>query len=290
MKLLKKSEHRVHDEVPLDALDLYHMSLDEQLRWQEHITKETFKKIANLDVFLDDTLHDDRDVYYRNKSVFHVMQQNVLKLGLYDESKHTLVEVDHYILSDEITNKVLKFISDKAFNISRNSLTHVVFRTNLKGQILITFVSKNELVRGIDQIVESLSLMDEVVGITLNINRNHKVILGKDSRILYGGNLITERLNNLDIPISDQAFFQINLPLVTKAYDIIKKDLKPTDIVLDAYSGIGSIGYYIYDQVKKVIMVESNEQNIILAEQVKERYQIKNVDIHHERAEKIFNR
>lgn len=287
IEITQKSEHRVHDEVSLDALDLYHMSLDEQLRWQEHITKDTFKKIANLDVDLNETLHDDRDVYYRNKSVFHVIQGNVLKLGLYDETKNALIGVDRYILSDKVTNKVLKFISDKAFNISRNSLTHVVFRTNLNGQILITFVSKNELVRGIDQIVESLSSMDEVVGITLNINRNHKVILGKDSRILYGGNLITERLNNLDIPISDQAFFQINLPLVTKAYDIIKKDLKPTDIVLDAYSGIGSIGYYIYDQVKKVIMVESNEQNIILAKQVKERYQIKNVDINHERAEKF---
>ncbi len=285
IEIIEKSEHRVHEDVSLDALDLYHMSLEEQLRWQEKITKETFQKIANLDVDLDETIYDQRDTGYRNKSVFHVINGNVLKLGLYDESKKDLVEVDAYILSDDTTNKILKFFSDKAFNIARNSLTHVVFRTNLKGQILVTFVSKNELVRGIDAIVIELQKIEEVVGITLNINRNHKVILGKESITLFGGNLITEGLNGIDIPISDRAFFQINLPLVQKAYDIIKQDLKNTDVVLDAYSGIGSIGYYIYDQVKKVIMVESNKQNIILAEQVKERYQIKNVDILHERAE-----
>lgn len=287
LEIIEKSDHRVHDDVSLDALDLYHMSLEEQLKWQEKITKETFKKIANLEVVLDEIIHDDRDTGYRNKSVFHVIPGNELKLGLYDETKNGLVEIDQYVLSDEVTNKVLKFISEKSFHVVRNALTHVVFRSNLKAQILVTFVSKNESVRGLESIVESLKELEEVVGVTLNINRNHKVILGKESTALYGGNLITERLNNLDIPISDRAFFQINLPLVIKAYDIIKNDLKPTDVVLDAYSGIGSIGYYIYDQVKKVMMVESNQQNIILAEQVKERYQIKNVDIYHERAEKF---
>lgn len=285
IEIIEKSDQRVHDYVFLDALDLYHMSLEEQIKWQEKITKDTFLKIADLDVKLDETIHDDRDTGYRNKSVFHVINDHVLRLGLYDQSKKALVEIDNYILSDEVTNKILKFISDRKFNLARNALTHVVFRTNLDGQILITFVSKNPTVRGLDSIVDELKNFEEVIGITLNINRNHKVILGKESNLLYGGNVITERLNNIEIPISDRAFFQINLPLAEKAYHMIKQDLKPTDVVLDAYSGIGSIGYYIYDAVKKVIMVESNQQNIILAEQVKQRYQIKNVEILHERAE-----
>ncbi len=285
--IIHKSQERVHDDVSLDALDLYHMSLEEQLRWQQNITKVTFKKIADIDLELNPIIHDNKDVYYRNKSVFHIFNDHVLRFGLYDTTKNDLIEVDHYVLSDQVTNKILKFLVHKQFHIEKNALTHLVIRTNLKQELLITFVSKKEDVRGLNQIISELHAFEEIVGITLNINRNHKVILGDNSKIIYKGNLITERLNSLDIPISDQAFFQINLRVATKAFEVIKEDLKQTDIILDAYSGIGSIGYFIYDKVKKVIMVESNKQNIILAKDIKQRYMIKNVDIIHERAERF---
>lgn len=283
--ILEASPDRNLETSQLDALNLYHMIPTRQLAWQEKTTKETFKKIANLDISLDETIYDDRYIHYRNKSVFHVIEDSVLRLGLYDTTKNNIVDTDDFMLSDVVTNKILKFINDAKFKIEKNGLTHVVFRTNLKGEILITFVSRKDQIRGLTQVVEALQMFSFVIGVTFNVNRNHKVILGKESTTLFGENIIRERLNGVDMLINDRAFFQINLPVIEKAYQLIKDDLMQDDVVLDAYSGIGSIGYYIYDKAKKVIMVESNKQNINLAHQIRDQFDVKNIEIAYQRAE-----
>lgn len=285
IEILEPSEDRSDLTSDLDALNLYHMKPKRQIAWQEKTTIETFKKIADMDVTLSETISDDRYEYYRNKSVFHVIEDTTLRLGLYDTSKDNLIDTSSFALSDQVTNQVLTFLNNSKFKIEKSVLTQVVFRTNLKGEILITFVSKKEQVRGLAQIVTALKSFNFVVGITFNVNRNHKVILGKESTTLDGVNLIKEHLNGIDLTINDRAFFQINVPVIEKAYQIIKSDLNETDVVIDSYSGIGSIGYYIYDKVKKVIMVESNKQNINLAHQIRDDHVIKNVEIAYQRAE-----
>jgi 23S rRNA (uracil1939-C5)-methyltransferase len=285
VEILETSNDRSVETSQLDALNLFHMVPSKQLAWQEKTTIETFKKIADLNISLDETIYDDRYEYYRNKSVFHVIEDSVLRLGLYDTSKDNIVDVSHFVLSDVVTNKVLKFINDAKFNIEKNGLTHVVFRTNLNGKILVTFVSRKDQIRGLNKVVEALQNFDFIVGITFNVNRNHKVILGKESTTLFGENIIRERLNGVDLLVNDRAFFQINVPVIEKAYQLIKDDLNQDEVVLDAYSGIGSIGYFIYDKVSKIIMVESNKQNINLAHEIRDQFGIKNVEIAYQRAE-----
>ena len=295
LEIIEKSKDRTRDFVNLDALDLYHMNIKKQHQWQIDITQQTLSKIADINVDIDEIIHDERDQYYRNKSVFHVINDDALRLGLYDRSKETLIEIDHFVLSDLVTNKFLKILYDEPFCVERNKLKHVVFRTNQEGQILITFVANHPSVKGLDAVVERLKKETEVVGITLNINDSSKHILGRNSIELYNENVIIERLNSIDIPINDRSFFQINLPVIKKAYQIIKDDMKDKDVVLDAYSGIGSIGYYIVDKVSKVIMVESSEQSVLLANQIKEKYHFKKVDIYRQQAERfhediVFNK
>lgn len=264
LEIIEKSKDRTKEFVNLDALDLYHMDIKKQHQWQIDITQQTLSKIADINVDIDEIIHDERDQYYRNKSVFHVINDDALRLGLYDRSKETLIEIDHFVLSDLVTNKFLKILYDEPFCVERNKLKHVVFRTNQEGQILITFVANHPSVKGLDAVVERLKKEIEVVGITLNINDSSKHILGRNSIELYKENVIIERLNSIDIPINDRSFFQVNLPVIKKAYQIIKDDMKDKDVVLDAYSGIGSIGYYIVDKVSKVIMVESRDRKSVV--------------------------
>jgi 23S rRNA (uracil1939-C5)-methyltransferase len=49
--------------------------------------------------------------------------------------------------------------------------------------------------------------------------------------------------------------------------------------VIDAYSGVGSIGYYISDQAKKVVMIESNADAISMAQRIKEEKGLQHVEI-----------
>ncbi|MDD4157457.1 MAG: RsmD family RNA methyltransferase, partial [Candidatus Cloacimonetes bacterium] len=50
------------------------------------------------------------------------------------------------------------------------------------------------------------------------------------------------------------------IPQAINIYNHIKKNISNDPVVLDAYSGTGSIGLFIASQAKKVVFVESNTQ------------------------------
>jgi 23S rRNA (uracil1939-C5)-methyltransferase len=140
----------------------------------------------------------------------------------------------------------------------------------------------------LDLLVKRLSSHDEVVGITLNIKDHPKHILGSKSLVLYGKNLIAQSLNKFSLPINDRSFFQINFPVMKKAFDVIKEHLLKDVEVTEAYSGIGVIGLSLIDEVKSLTMIESNHANVLMAEEILNQYDIENVSLIEARAEEII--
>lgn len=289
IEILTISKKRVHDSSLLGSIELYHLDVLEQIKWQEKVTIETFKKIANLDIALNETITDQRYINYRNKSVFHVIEGPVIKLGLYLKN-YLLTETQQFVLSDKVTNKFLNLINRSYLPIETNVLTHVAFRTNEKGQILITFVSKKEDVKGLDFLVKRLKNEEEVVGITLNIKDHPKHILGEQSIVLYGKNEIIETLKNYQLPINDRSFFQINFPVMKKVFNKIEEHLLKDSILIEAYSGIGTIGLSLLDQVKSCVMIESNKENIEMSKLIIDQNHINQIELVEARAEHVIDK
>ena len=288
IKLLKISKDRTHDSSVLGSIELYHLSHQKQIEWQEKTTYETFKKIADLDIKINETLKDDRHVNYRNKSVFHVLPEPTLKLGLY-QIDYTLVQVPLFILSDTLTNKFVNYINRINVPIDADVLKHVVFRTNEENEILITFVATNLEVEGLDKLVDKLAREKEVVGITLNIKPSDKQILGHESHVLYGMNAITQKLKLFDVMIDDRSFFQVNGPMMRLVYEKIAEHVKTGQHVVEAYSGIGSIGYAIYNQVKSLVMIEASEDNVKMATSIISEHHLTNITLVHDKAEVVID-
>ncbi len=288
IEILSYSKKRVHDSSLLGSIELYHLAVDEQIKWQERITKETFFKIAHRNVNLSETITDDRYTYYRNKSVFHVLDEPVIKLGMYLKN-YLLSETQQFVLADKVTNKFLNIINRSFIPIEKGIVKHVVFRTNEKQEILITFVAIKEDVKGLDLLIKRLTNEQEIVGITLNIKDNSRQILGRESIVLYGKNEIVESLGRFDLPINDRSFFQINFPVMKKVFEIIKESLLPNQQLVESYSGIGTFGLALLDQVKSCIMIESNKDNISMAKQIKDTYHLEQIEIIEGRAEQIID-
>ncbi|MBU1094685.1 MAG: 23S rRNA (uracil(1939)-C(5))-methyltransferase RlmD [Firmicutes bacterium] len=288
-ELIKSSPDRVNIEMQdLGSCDMIHVSPEKQLLWQQRITKETFKKIMDLDVDVHPTLTDNKSEFYRNKSVFHVMDTPFLTLGLYNKESTELIPVDQFILSDLKTNEMLKHLAAKRVLINPRVFKHMVFRTNLNQEILVTLVATKELFLGRENLVEYIKQMHNVVGITININDQPNRILGNLSLVLYGDNLIVEPINDIDLMINDQSFFQINLPVIEKAYALIKKEIPDNQTIIDAYSGVGSIGFYLAKKAKKVIMIESNDESSTMAKLIKEKLGFEQIEVIDDRAEKVI--
>lgn len=288
IKLLKVSKYRTHDTSKLGSIELYHLHHDKQIEWQAIMTKNTFSKIAHQDITLNQTIHDDRVINYRNKSVFHVLPGSILKLGLYQKD-YSLVYVPSFVLCDSLTNRFVNLINRIQAPIETDALKHIVFRTNENQQLLITFVAIKKEVQGLKELVQKLAREKEVVGITLNLKAHDKQILGQQSIVLYGENAIKMRIHQYEVVINDRSFFQVNWPVMEIVYDVIGQYVNQGQHVVEAYSGVGSIGLSIYDKVKKITMIEANKENINMTNQTIKQYQLNRIELIEGRAERLIH-
>jgi 23S rRNA (uracil1939-C5)-methyltransferase len=289
LKLTNKSIHRVsHPDEILGSCDMIHVDPIKQLEWQVRITEETIKKIGKIDYKIERVLTNNIASNYRNKNVFHVMDEPFLKLGLYDQSGRNLIPVKSFILADQKTNEVLNYIAENSVLIDPNKLKHIAFRTNLKKEILITLIATEDHFLGKGELLTKLKKIPNVVGITLNIKDNPKSILGKNSKVVFGENLITEPIGDMEMFVNDRSFFQVNLSVIQMAYQMIKERIEPNQYIIDAYSGNGSIGFYLSDIASKVVMVESNIESVEMARLVKDKYNLENVEVIDAKAEEII--
>jgi 23S rRNA (uracil1939-C5)-methyltransferase len=86
-------------------------------------------------------------------------------------------------------------------------------------------------------------------------------------------------MGDLSFRITPKAFYQTNPAqaeiLYAKALEIV--DLKPTDIVYDLYTGLGTIAQYVAHACKKVVGIESVPDAIVSAKENAKRNKIENV-------------
>ena len=126
-------------------------------------------------------------------------------------------------------------------------------------------------------------LHPEITSIVENVNSRHtNVILGNKEKILYGPGFIKDDILGLTFEISPSSFFQVNPEQVEVLYktalDLI--DINKEQVVLDAYSGVGTIGLIASKNAKKVISVEIVKDAHKNAIENAKRNNISNIEFH----------
>lgn len=147
---------------------------------------------------------------------------------------------------------------------------------------MVVFISYKKKIPHIHEIIDTLTHeYPEIRTIIQNINSRHdNVILGEEEKVLYGEGYIEDTLLGNTYKISMKSFYQINPRqvevLYSKAIEYAK--FKPTDVVIDAYCGIGTISLTLAKHVKKVYGVEVVPQAIVDAKENAERNHITNAE------------
>jgi 23S rRNA (uracil1939-C5)-methyltransferase len=96
-------------------------------------------------------------------------------------------------------------------------------------------------------------------------------------------------VNDKEVFINDRSFFQVNHGVSMKVYELIHTHLLRHSTVLDAYSGVGSIGFYIEKKAKHVTMIESNKASHLMALETKNRYQLDHIDLVLDKTEEVID-
>ncbi|HEV6764528.1 TPA: 23S rRNA (uracil(1939)-C(5))-methyltransferase RlmD [Streptococcus pneumoniae] len=275
-KYLVQSPHRNQD-LDLAYLrsgiaDLGHLSYPEQLKFKTKQVKDSLYKIAGIaDVEVAETLGMEHPVKYRNKAQVPVRRVNgVLETGFFRKNSHNLMPLEDFFIQDPVIDQVVVALRDlfrrfdlKPYDEKEHSgliRNLVVRRGHYSGQIMVVLVTTRPKVFRVDQLIEQvIKQFPEIVSVMQNINdQNTNAIFGKEWRTLYGQDYITDQMLGNDFQIAGPAFYQVNTEMAEKLYQtaIDFAELKKDDVVIDAYSGIGTIGLSVAKHVKEVYGVE----------------------------------
>ena len=216
---------------------LLKMDYPKTLEFKKSKLENLFKKFGHLDLNIP-VVASSLKFYYRNKITLHVKEGVV---GLYKYESKEIIKIDKCLLVPFKVNEFIRLIPD--FKIKNGE---VVIRTNFNMEILVNFITSDNL--EIPNLTEF-----KIAGILQN------------GKILRGDDFLIEKINNMYFKVSYDAFFQINLGVTEKLFNLLLEVAPRECNVLDLFCGTGTLGQVLAPYSNKVYGIEINKNATINA-------------------------
>ncbi|QEA31731.1 23S rRNA (uracil(1939)-C(5))-methyltransferase RlmD [Secundilactobacillus malefermentans] len=273
-KIRTKSPNRVE---PRDAyagnvggFELEHLAYPAQLQFKRDVVVQSLEKYhprGYMDYELRPTIGMEDPYAYRNKAQFQIRKiDDKVVAGLYKEGTHEVVDLEtcsvQYPLTMTIMRAVVKMLQDLDVPIydeeaESGIVKTVVIRVAVSTQqAQLVFVTNSQKLPKKRELLERIEAeLPDVVSVMQNVNPGKtSLIWGEETKPLAGKTYIEEYLNKLRFNLSARAFLQLNPFMTEQLYAEGLKGLNLTadDNVIDAYSGVGTIGLSIASSAKEV--------------------------------------
>ena len=306
LEILTKSPDRVDDIDNIYArtgiAPLSHLKYSEQLKFKQHQIAVNYQK-NGLDIKVNETLGMTDPLHYRNKAQVPVREvDGKLTTGFYRRHSHELIPMEDFLIQDpkidaEIlrVRDILRKYKVRGFDEENHKgqiRTIMVRRAYYTGQMMIVLVSRVRDISHYKDIANEIMASDEVKSLYLNINeKKTNVIFGKEMQLLAGSPYIDDEILGNTYRISPRSFYQVNPTQTQKLYQLAidKAQLTGNESVVDAYSGIGTIGLSMANKAKKVTGIEVVEDAVKDAQQNADTNNIKNADFVVGKTEDVLN-
>ena len=262
-KLIIESPYRIKSDCPISykcgGCDYRYIDYDFQLKLKKDVLVNTLK-----DFKVNDIIKDDNPYYYRNKVQIPVKDH---QMGFYRKFSNDVVTFDDCLIESKIANDIITdlkkiLVEERIDKYFRHILIKHAQGTD---EVMIGFIVRTFNIE-LDNVVSFLTnKYKNIKSIILNLNDlETNVILGKEEKILYGNNYITDIYDGIKVKLSLKSFYQVNYNQMLKLYAKVKElsQISESDNVLDLYCGIGTISLYLARFAKTVTGVEIVEQAI----------------------------
>ncbi len=279
-KIIEASEDRIsnHDLVSFEdfnGCDFAMLKYEKQVYYKTEMTKDVLQKIGNIrDAVIYDTIGAENPYNYRNKIIepFSFFKGKILT-GFYKKKSHEIFEAKENWLQDVEMEEILVYLKNllNTKNIRvydekshRGILRHIMIRKNSFNELMIVLVVNSKVTEELKEIIlDVYNKFSKIKSAYISINREKtNVALGKENILIIGDKFIKEELFDIHFNISPRSFFQINREQTMKLYS---KALEYFDdienkVLVDAYSGTGTIAMLLAKKAKKVYGIEYVEE------------------------------
>ncbi len=279
IKLYKLSKDRIQPKCKIctscGGCQYQQLAYNAQLKYKTKRVKEALTRIANVKQEVLPCIGMDNPYNYRNKIQvpYNKDKKGIVKFGFYKENSHIIMPIKECAIEDKRAAPILwdiKLLLEE-MNISvynedsgKGILRYVLIRTSYHyKELMVVLVTTQLNFPGQRNFINELvNRHPEITTIVENVNSRHtNVILGNQEKVLYGPGHIKDDILGLTFEISASSFFQVNPVQVEKLYTSALNliSFNKNEVVLDAYSGVGTIGLIAARNAKKVISVEINK-------------------------------
>lgn len=271
LKINKESKFRVQPACEIyqacGGCQIMHLRYDKQLDFKQDLLLQALKKFkpAGYEHFdIRPTIGMDQPTHYRAKLQFQTRSfKGKVTAGLYAEGSHRLIGITDCLVQDEETQTIINAVSDlltkhriPIYNERREQgiRTVMVRRARQTGQVQLIFVTSCQvnLTRLIEQLTKQFPA---IVTVALNWNQSKSSeIYGERTEILWGQEAISEAVLDYEFSLSPRAFYQLNPQQTEVLYGeaVRALDLKGDENLIDAYCGVGTIGFAFARKVQSV--------------------------------------
>lgn len=309
VRIKEKSPDRVDFPEGVDpeigGLELAHLSYDKQLEFKRNNVLESLKKYhprGYAKYKVKKTIPAPNPWHYRNKAQYQIENlHGKTKLGLFAPNSHRLIDLPKMPTQSEDTQKVereIKVLIDKLHVPIANYRRHlpgiktvVVRQSEATKEIQVTLITIDHKIKNLMPLAKEIMKLDHVVSVYQNETEwQNPQVWGNKTEKLLGKNQITEEILDKKFALSPRAFFQLNPVQTVNLYSEALKylDLSLDQTLIDAYSGVGTLGILAADRVKQVIGIETIPEAVKDAEHNVKLNHIKNANYIQGSTEKIL--
>ncbi|GLB47298.1 putative RNA methyltransferase [Philodulcilactobacillus myokoensis] len=273
-KVIRKNPERVK---PIDSyanhvggFELENMAYPMQLKFKRAMFKQALSKYRPLgykEYEVRKTIGMDHPYGYRNKAQFQIRADHgKVMAGLYQVRSHKLIDLKtcsvQYPKTIEVMRKIVAIVQDlklPVYDEKHNSgiLKTVVVRAALNtDDVQVVFITNTDKMVKKHQLLDAIKQqMPEVTSVMQNVNPGRtSLIWGETTTKLSGQSSINEKIGDTTFKLSARAFLQLNSYMMPKLYELADRalDLDHNRHLVDAYSGVGTIGLPLAKRVDEV--------------------------------------
>lgn len=278
--IITRSSERIESDCPVSkkcgGCSFRDMTYDEELRYKHSRVVDAIERIGHLSVPVNAVVGADKIDHYRNKAQYPVViNDGELTAGFYAYKSHRVIPCADCRLQPEEFSALLsafsKWVEQSNVtsydeNTGKGLLRHIYLRKAFgTGEIMACAVINGDNLPNKELLISELSKVSGVTSICVNVNKeDSNVILGKNTKTIFGKDTITDVLLGKRFVISPNSFYQVNHDQCEKLYSIARDyaGLTGDETVLDLYCGAGTIGLTMSDMAKQIFGVEIIPQAI----------------------------
>jgi 23S rRNA (uracil1939-C5)-methyltransferase len=244
------------------------------LGWKRDVVRNALQRIGGFaDVEVRETVGMVAPRNYRNKMSLVIDHRSALpSLGFYKQRSHDVVPIDACpIVMPQLSDYVARLnagrLDDEIAGVLEPA-RHVVARTaRATGQAVFT-VTTEHASSAVERGAASLQArLPGVVGVTNSFDLNSEnAILGRRQQVVAGTPEIEETIHGIRYRVSAASFFQVNVEIVGRIFEFMKRGLTVPRRIVDLYCGAGTFALYFAKHGCDVFGVEENSSAVAEAD------------------------